>query len=442
MNEEQKLFLATKYREMPEKELLDMLKWNKNDYEDGVYDLVVNAVKERRLDYKHRDEQLKTPTTNLTDISPLKIFIIIFVFITVCGLIMEYGFKFPGSGAAIVFFLYLSYQYFKSSRRVISKSNQDCASDNQVKGLGHDAAAYFDRGMDFHDKKKFNKAIINFNKAINLKSDFVAAYTCRGMAYCSNGEYATAIIDFNNAIKLKPDYAFAYTGRGMAYYYKREYDKAIADYSKAIGLHPDDIPALIAAYSNRGAVYSKKGDKDKANKDFKKSEELKNKITADEKPAYDPQERKNRDLEQKIRTHLLKGGSCFIQSPEETQKIQELIKHVTDDKIKVSKRDLRKFGKTLFDQTAAIGTVDSKKTERIIFPVNWDAPGGRPFTILPWPLSTIQRYMTWRVRLGEVINGKSVGNQSFKRGELNKAISIFLEGVPDENWVKFTEPFI
>ena len=49
MNEEQKLFLATKYREMPEKELLDMLQWNKNDYEDGVYDLVSNAVKERGL---------------------------------------------------------------------------------------------------------------------------------------------------------------------------------------------------------------------------------------------------------------------------------------------------------------------------------------------------------------------------------------------------------
>ena len=43
--------------------------------------------------------------------------------------------------------------------------------------------------------------------------------------------------DFNKAIELKVDYIVAYNDRGFAYYLKGSYDQAIADYSKAIQLN-------------------------------------------------------------------------------------------------------------------------------------------------------------------------------------------------------------
>ena len=47
-------------------------------------------------------------------------------------------------------------------------------------------------------------------------------------------EYDKAIIDYNKAIQLHPDYAAAYYNLGEAYSEKNEYEKAIVNYSKYI----------------------------------------------------------------------------------------------------------------------------------------------------------------------------------------------------------------
>ena len=47
-------------------------------------------------------------------------------------------------------------------------------------------------------------------------------------------KYQQAIGDFNKAIELKPDSENAYYNRGIAYKKKRQYDKAIADLTKTM----------------------------------------------------------------------------------------------------------------------------------------------------------------------------------------------------------------
>ena len=71
------------------------------------------------------------------------------------------------------------------------------------------------------------------------------AYNSRGAVYCNNGEVDRAIEDFNRAIQLKSDYADAYYNRGVAYEVKGEVDRAVEDYTKTIQLNPNYGEALL-----------------------------------------------------------------------------------------------------------------------------------------------------------------------------------------------------
>jgi len=64
------------------------------------------------------------------------------------------------------------------------------------------------------------------------------AYVNRGAAYRKKGNYDRAIADFNKAIELDPGCAEAYHNRGVAYRRKGEHKRAIADLNKAMKLTP------------------------------------------------------------------------------------------------------------------------------------------------------------------------------------------------------------
>jgi tetratricopeptide (TPR) repeat protein len=87
-----------------------------------------------------------------------------------------------------------------------------------------------------------------------IKEDSETYYN-RGLAYVVKGQFDKAIPDFNKAIDINPRYAEAYADRGVVYIIKGQYDKAIADYNKAIEINPKDV----LAYNNRALAYKVKG---------------------------------------------------------------------------------------------------------------------------------------------------------------------------------------
>ena len=93
-----------------------------------------------------------------------------------------------------------------------------------------------------------------------------------GSGYFKKGQWDKAIAEYNEAIELDPKYADAYFNRGNAYYNKGQYDQAIADYNKALEINLK----YALAYNNRGIVYYSKGDDDRACSDFQKACELGN----------------------------------------------------------------------------------------------------------------------------------------------------------------------
>ena len=68
-----------------------------------------------------------------------------------------------------------------------------------------------------------------------------------------------AIADYDKAIELNPEYAGAYYNRGIAKRQLKQYKEAIADYDKAIKLNPKDANV----YYNRGFAYRELGKKKK-----------------------------------------------------------------------------------------------------------------------------------------------------------------------------------
>jgi len=53
-----------------------------------------------------------------------------------------------------------------------------------------------------------------FTNAIRIDIEYAGTYNNRGVAYYMKGEYDRAIRDYNKAIELKPDCAEAYYNRG------------------------------------------------------------------------------------------------------------------------------------------------------------------------------------------------------------------------------------
>jgi len=111
------------------------------------------------------------------------------------------------------------------------------------------AEFYLRRGEDFSGVHDYDRAIADYNTAIQLKPDYAEAFNDRGFAYYLKGDAERAIADYSRAIALRPNYPKAYNSRGVVYM-SHGYGgaKAVADFDRAIALKPD----FRYAYINRG----------------------------------------------------------------------------------------------------------------------------------------------------------------------------------------------
>ncbi len=126
-----------------------------------------------------------------------------------------------------------------------------------------DAEYYAELGDSLRKEGEYEKAVVEFNKAIKLDPTYDWAFAHRGEAFRQNEEYGKAIADFDKAIELDPDYAWAFASRGDSYRLLENYDQAIADFNKTIELDP-----YHWAYAHRGETWRQSGEYEKAISDF------------------------------------------------------------------------------------------------------------------------------------------------------------------------------
>ncbi len=80
---------------------------------------------------------------------------------------------------------------------------------------------------------KFDEAEETLTKAISYDKHNFEAYYYRGCAKVNAKKYQEAVADFEKAIELKPDYADAYFNLGRTYYLMNNEDKACENYKLA-----------------------------------------------------------------------------------------------------------------------------------------------------------------------------------------------------------------
>ena len=111
----------------------------------------------------------------------------------------------------------------------------------------------------------------SYNKAIELKPDWVEAYINRSDALTKLGRLGAAVASCDQAIQLKPNYAEAYSNRGSALTELGQLEEAMVSYNKAIELKPD----YAEAYSNRGNALKALGQLEAAVDSYDQAIELK-----------------------------------------------------------------------------------------------------------------------------------------------------------------------
>ncbi|OGX59651.1 MAG: hypothetical protein A2306_05635 [Omnitrophica WOR_2 bacterium RIFOXYB2_FULL_38_16] len=126
--------------------------------------------------------------------------------------------------------------------------------------------AYYNRGIAFYNYRLYEKAIKDFKKSIELNPTYHDAYNYLGIYYFNNGKIDLALENYNKALEFNPNYVSAYNNRGMIYLNKRQFDTALSDFNKALSL--DD--KHIKAYYNRGNLYYAKGQYGKAIEEYNK----------------------------------------------------------------------------------------------------------------------------------------------------------------------------
>ena len=123
---------------------------------------------------------------------------------------------------------------------------------------------YIQQGDEYLNAGEYDRAIAEFDAAINADPDSAEVYSKRGLAYAKLGVHDRAIADLDTAIGIYPDSALAYSNRSLIYSLVGEYDRAIADSEAALRI--DSLYA--SAYSNRGLAYYFMGELNRAVDDF------------------------------------------------------------------------------------------------------------------------------------------------------------------------------
>jgi tetratricopeptide (TPR) repeat protein len=114
-------------------------------------------------------------------------------------------------------------------------------------------------------------ALIDFDKAIELKPTLWQAFHNRSVVKKAKGDLTGAQADSDKALDLKPDSPEVCYSRAMRHMRKSDWNGAISHFNRAIELNP----AFAEAYGNRGASKNAAGDSAGALFDLQKAIELK-----------------------------------------------------------------------------------------------------------------------------------------------------------------------
>ena len=172
--------------------------------------------------------------------------------------------------AIILFSVFAVFYSVKTYARCGVWKNNMTLWDDVINQYPSVPQAYYNRGIVFMNENKYNQALDDFNKAIELDPNKVKAYNNRGIIFYNQNKYNQALDDYNKALELDSNQVEIYINRGFLFNNEKKYDQALNDFNKAIQLDPNKVEAYI----NRGIVFINEKKYDQALNDYNKAIEL------------------------------------------------------------------------------------------------------------------------------------------------------------------------
>ncbi|KAF9107816.1 TOM (translocase of outer membrane) complex component [Mortierella sp. AM989] len=131
--------------------------------------------------------------------------------------------------------------------------------------------AQFQLAEYYLGQRDYQKAMEAYNKAIELNTTHIAkALNMRGTFTFLMGDGKKALVDFDRAIELDPNYVQTYIKRGSIFMEQGDATKTFNEFETAISIDAED-PNI---YYHRGQVFFITGEYESAAKDYIKSIEL------------------------------------------------------------------------------------------------------------------------------------------------------------------------
>lgn len=163
-----------------------------------------------------------------------------------------------GVGAYLLLFMGMTFQQNKTWK------NGETLWTNVLKTENKATTPWANRAFYYRDVKKYDKALLDYNKAIQMNPSKASLFNSRGKMYFDMGRTHECINDYNTATQLDPTLSEAWINRGAAHAAQGNLQQALADFNKGIEVDP----TYLNGYMNRSLLFNQTQQFDKALLDY------------------------------------------------------------------------------------------------------------------------------------------------------------------------------
>lgn len=113
---------------------------------------------------------------------------------------------------------------------------------------GDRASAYIYRGTIFLRRGETERAISDYDAALQLRPGDVVALNRRGEARSNRAEFVKALADYDQAVRLNPRYPLAFRNRARIHFYRGDFVAAAEDFRTAESIDRGNSYSLLWRY--------------------------------------------------------------------------------------------------------------------------------------------------------------------------------------------------
>ena len=110
--------------------------------------------------------------------------------------------------------------------------------------------ALYNRGNTLRQLKRFDEALLSYDRALSLRPDYAEALCNRGVTLHQLRRFEDALLSYDRAIAVQPDYAKAHLNRGITLLLAGYLSGGLPDFEWRLSLNdvPHNRPNIKAAF--------------------------------------------------------------------------------------------------------------------------------------------------------------------------------------------------